>query len=132
MFYTLLSVSLLLSFIVCLCVVLWLRKPIDRIFQRIIKDPVSYAWSKFVHLATYSIGVGSGVNTYRLEQYLPNRDGEIQNFNTARWALEVYKTIINTLQAISWLYLLTFVFTLLSYAIVRSNEIKQGHNSPNS
>jgi hypothetical protein len=40
--------------------------------------------------------------------------------------LEVYRTIIESLQGIAWLLLVFFVIALLAYVIVRIFEMKRG------
>jgi hypothetical protein len=43
-----------------------------------------------------------------------------------RWILEVYRTLIGTLQSIAWMLLVVFVFALLAYVIVRAMEMRRG------
>ena len=43
-----------------------------------------------------------------------------------RWILEVYRTIIETLQGIAWALLLFFLFSLIAYVFVRVSESKKG------
>ena len=38
--------------------------------------------------------------------------------------LELYRTVIDTLQGIAWMLLVFFVFALIAYVIVRLAEIK--------
>ncbi|WP_448671009.1 hypothetical protein [Pseudoxanthomonas mexicana] len=42
---------------------------------------------------------------------------------TERWVLEVYRTIIETLQGIAWMLLAFFAAALLAY-VVRLSELK--------
>ena len=44
--------------------------------------------------------------------------------NSERWTLEVYRTIIETLQSLAWMYLVVFIFALIAYVIVRGFELK--------
>jgi hypothetical protein len=39
--------------------------------------------------------------------------------NTDRWTLEVYRTVIETLQSIAWMLLVFFVAALIAYVVVR-------------
>ena len=50
--------------------------------------------------------------------------------NAERWLLEVYRTIIETLQSLAWMYLLVFIFALIAYVIVRGFELKNSAISP--
>jgi len=45
--------------------------------------------------------------------------------NADRWTLEVYRTIIETLQSIAWMLLVFFVAALLAYVIVRGFELRR-------
>lgn len=52
------------------------------------------------------------------------KDEEIIELNTARWVLEVYRTIIETLQGIAWMLLVFFIFALIAYVILRGFELR--------
>ena len=45
--------------------------------------------------------------------------------NADRWALEVYRTVIGTLQSVAWLLLVFFMFALVAYAVVRVLDLRQ-------
>jgi len=47
-----------------------------------------------------------------------------------RWTIEIYRTIIETMQSITWMYLIVFIFALIAYVIVRSFELKNTNKSP--
>jgi hypothetical protein len=42
-----------------------------------------------------------------------------------RWVLEVYRTIIESLQGLAWLLLVFFIFALIAFVIVRVFELKK-------
>jgi hypothetical protein len=50
---------------------------------------------------------------------------EIVALSGERWVLEVYRTIIGTLQGVAWMLLVFFVFALVAYVIVRAFELKR-------
>lgn len=126
MFFTLLLVTFALSVSVSFGVVMLFKKPIGEIFHRIIKDPISSAWQKYITFATYVVGISGGVRVYQLERYVSARfaDGEVLELNRARWTIEVYRTVIETMQSIAWMYLVIFIFALIAYVIVRGFELK--------
>jgi len=71
------------------------------------------------------------VRIYQLEQYVnPALRGpqavEILELTAERWTIEVYRTVIGTLQSIAWMYLVVFLFALIAYVIVRGFEWKRG------
>jgi hypothetical protein len=41
------------------------------------------------------------------------------------WTLEIYRTVIGTLQSLAWMLLLVFVFALIAFVIVRAFELKK-------
>lgn len=130
MFFTLLLVTFGLSITVSFGVVLLFKKPIGEIFHRIIKDPISVAWQKYITFATYVVGISGGVRIYQLERYISAqyKDGEILELTLERWTIEVYRTIIETMQSIAWMYLIIFIFALIAYVIVRGFELKNTTN----
>ncbi|MCR9105422.1 MAG: hypothetical protein NXI15_09040 [Gammaproteobacteria bacterium] len=129
MFLTLLIATLTISAIVCFIVSALFEKPIDGILERIVANDIAYAWAKYMKFAIYVVGISGGVNIYQLESYLRPA---AENFTPPdltqeRWVLEVYRTIIESLQSIAWLLLVFFVFALIAYVIVRAFE----QRSPN-
>jgi hypothetical protein len=63
-----------------------------------------------------------------LEKYITPRPEDAQAIvlNAERWTLEIYRTIIGTLQSVAWLLLVFFVFALIAYVIVRGLEWRHG------
>lgn len=135
MFLTLLLVTLILSFAVAAIVARAFTNPIDRILRRIITDEISSAWLKYLKFAILVVGVSAGVRIHELEKYItPNqwqKDAKIIDLTSERWVLEIYRTVIETLQGIAWMLLVFFVFALIAYVIVRIAELKRGeHHEP--
>lgn len=126
MFFTLLLVAFVLSIAVSFGVIKTFNKPVASIFSRIIQDAISSVWSRYVTFAAYVVGVSGGVRIYQLERYIsaPHKDTEVLVLNSERWTLEVYRTIIDTLQSLAWLYLVVFIFALIAYVIVRGFELR--------
>lgn len=128
MFITLLIVTFLISLGVAAIVAAIFAKPIDQILQRIISDEISRAWVKYLKFAIYVVGVSSGVRIWQLERYITPpqiRDAQAIQLNRDRWVLEVYRTIIESLQGLAWLLLVFFIFALIAYVIVRVFELKK-------
>ena len=128
MFITLLIVTFVIAFVVSSIVVLVFGRPINNILTRIIADKISSAWSRYLKFAIYITGISSGVRIWDLEKYItkPRYEGaEIVQLNPERWVLEVYRTVIGTLQGVAWMLLVFFVFALIAYVIVRAFELKK-------
>jgi hypothetical protein len=128
MFITLLAVTFAIAFAVSSLVVLIFGKPLDKILARIIQDEISKTWLKYLKFAIYVTGISSGVRIWQLEKYItkPMHEGaEIVALNADRWVLEVYRTVVGTLQGVAWMLLVFFVFALVAYVIVRAFELKR-------
>ena len=126
MFFTLLFVTFALAIVVSFGVVRTFDKAIAAIFHRIIQDEIAGVWQKYIKFAAYVVGISGGVRIHQLERYISARhkDTEVLVLNSERWTLEVYRTIIETLQSLAWMYLVVFIFALIAYVIVRGFELK--------
>ena len=126
MFLTLLLVTLSLSVMVSYTAARVFRKPIGEIFSRIIQDSISAAWQRYIMFATYVVGISGGVRLYELERYITPQVADIGvlELSGERWILEIYRTLIASLQSIAWMYLLVFIVALIAYVIVRGFELK--------
>jgi hypothetical protein len=128
MFLTLLLVTFILALVVATVIAFAFSNPINSILRRIIDDAISVAWSKYMKFAILVVGISSGVRTYDLEKYItPNqweKDSKIIALTNERWVLELYRTVIETLQGIAWLLLVFFAFALIAYVFVRIAEMK--------
>src|SRR4051812_8225289 len=109
MFITLLLVTFLISVAVSTIVVYFFNRPIQSILSRVLMDDISRAWARYLYFAIYVVGVSSGVRIWELEKYIT--PGTLANGTQAvlpeltqeRWILEVYRTIIESLQGLAWL-----------------------------
>ncbi|MEW6333293.1 MAG: hypothetical protein AB1558_03415 [Thermodesulfobacteriota bacterium] len=131
MFIALLGITLLVSFVVSLVVARSFSKPIDTILKRIIADEISVAWLRYLKFAVIVVGVSAGVRIYELEKYITpwrgDKEQRIVQLTSDRWVLELYRTVIETLQGIAWMLLVFFGVALIAYVIVRMAELKRPH-----
>ncbi|MBR7792233.1 hypothetical protein KDM87_06445 [Undibacterium sp. FT147W] len=129
MFLTLLLVTFAVAIAVALLVSRMFTQPIDMILKRIIADAISAAWLKYMKFAILVVGISSGVRIYELEKYIVparfDKENKLLELTSERWILEIYRTIIATLQGIAWMLLLFFVCALIAYVIVRVAEMKR-------
>lgn len=123
-FLLLLIVTLLIAVGVTVIVLLFFRKPVDKILGRIIGEDMGAAWRKFLTFALLVVGVGSGVSIYKLEQFVaPDAENAIRPVLTPEyWGLEIYRTIIGTLGGMAWALLLFFVVALIAFVITKRKE----------
>ncbi|MFN3345491.1 MAG: hypothetical protein ACK412_07555 [Chloroherpetonaceae bacterium] len=127
MFITLLIVTFAVAFGVAFIIDSLFKQSLDRIMKRIITDEIYTAWTRYVRFALYVVGISNGVRMWDLERYISpqitrNDEQQILELTTERWILEVYRTIIETLQGIAWMLLLFFIFGLIAFVIVRISE----------
>jgi hypothetical protein len=128
MFLTLLIVTFIISISVCFVIVTIFNKSLKSILNRLIEESISNAWLRYLKFAIYVVGISTGVRIWELEKYITPTDlekSQVIILNSDRWILEVYRTIIGTLQGIAWLLLVFFIFALIAYVIVRLVEIKK-------
>lgn len=126
MFLALLLVTLVTAVIVSFGAVRLFEGSINAILARIVADDIAYAWARFLRFAIYVVGISGGVRIYQLEEYVrvPVGDYIPPVLSADRWVLEVYRTVIEALQAIAWMLLVFFVFALIAYVIVRAYELR--------
>ena len=127
MFITLLLVTFAVSIGVATAVVRLFRSALAVILARLVTEELAFAWQRYMEFAIYVVGVSGGVRVWELEKYITGRgrDGKAVELNTDRWVLEVYRTIIETLQSIAWMLLVFFVFALIAFVIMRGFELRQ-------
>ena len=132
MFVWLLIVTLAVSTLVCFVVARIFDRPIGNILARLVSGELGAAWHRYLTFAIYVVGISGGVRIWALEQYVSPRTAEqgILELNAARWVLEVYRTIIETLQGIAWMLLVFFIFALIAYVILRGFELRHARKHP--
>jgi hypothetical protein len=125
MFITLLLATFAISIFVATIIVVVFNKPIESILRRIVQDEISGAWARYLKFAVYVVGVSGGVRIWELERYITETgvNEKILQLTMERWVLEVYRTILGTLQSIAWMLLVFFLFALIAYVIVRIAEL---------
>jgi hypothetical protein len=135
MFYTLLLVTFLIATGVSWLVTRIFTKPARVILQRIIQDEISTSWVTYLKFALYVVGISSGVQLYQLEKYITapswQEGSVIPELTLERWTLEVYRTIIETLQGLAWVLLVFFTIALVAYVVVRVFEFTRARKEGN-
>lgn len=127
MFFSLLLVTFAIAAAVSAFVVYLFDKPIRSILERIVSDELSSAWHRYIKFAAFVVGVSGGVPLYQLDRYVnPQRpDFAALELTAESWTLEVYRTVIGTLQSIAWMLLVVFVVALVAFVIVRAFELRR-------
>ena len=132
MFITLLIVTLLIAVATSLLVLRLFDRLIRKILDRVVAAELSAAWNRYLSFAVVVVGVSGGVRIWSLEKYITARtdDGEPIVLNADRWILEVYRTLIGTLQSVAWILLVFFIFALIAYVIMRGFELRRQGRPP--
>ncbi len=124
MIVSLLIATFVVSVAVASLVALLFAKPIDDILNRVVPGDISRAWARYLRFAIYVFGIGGGVRMWDFEKYLTATQpyNTIVPLSTERWVLEIYQTVIGTLQSTAGLLLAFFVAALIAVVIVRFFE----------
>lgn len=127
MFFTLLLATFVVALLVSYGVVKLFDSSINAILTRIINADISAAWHRYITFAAFVVGVSGGVRIYSLERYInpPSSDESQLALNAERWTLEIYRTVVGTLQSIAWMYLVVFLCTLIAFVVLRGFELRQ-------
>jgi branched-subunit amino acid ABC-type transport system permease component len=131
MFLTLLLVTFVVALFVSFIVARLFSASVRRILDRVVSPDLAGAWHRYLIFALYVVGISGGVRMYSLEQYINPRDPKAPPLilNADRWTLEVYRTVIETLQSTAWMLLVAFVFLLLAYVVARGLELRAGRQA---
>lgn len=126
MFRTLLLVTFVIAALVSFGVARLFDRSLKQILDRLVTPELSGAWHRYLLFALYVVGVSGGVRVWSLEQYIIPRDRNTPalELTADRWTLEVYRTIIGTLQGVAWMLLLVFIFLLVAYVISRGQQLR--------
>ncbi|MBM7624483.1 hypothetical protein [Sporohalobacter salinus] len=124
MFYLLLIITFLVALLSCHIVIRIFSSSINEILQLIVPNKLSKAWLKYIKFAIYVVGISGGVRIWELEKYINTsmRDKKVVTLTLEHWTLEIYRTLIGSLQSIAWMLLVVFVFSLIAYVIIRIAE----------
>jgi hypothetical protein len=127
MFLSLLVVTFLVAVAASAVVARLFSRPIGTILDRLVSKEMAHAWVRYLMFAIYVTGISGGVRIWDLEKYItaqgPDRDVIV--LNQDRWILEIYRTVIQTLQSTAWMLLVFFVFSLIAYVILRGFELRR-------
>ncbi|SIR48359.1 hypothetical protein [Halanaerobium kushneri] len=120
MFYLLMLVTFLVALLVCYIVSRLFNDSIYKILNLIVPEAINQAWLKYIKFAIYVVGISGGVRVWDLEKYITSRyeNREVVQLTTERWTLEIYRTLIGSLQSIATVLLIFFVFTLIAYVVL--------------
>lgn len=128
---TLLGITFLVAALISTAVAVLFSRPVDKILGRLVSDQLASHWRRYILFAIYVVGISGGVRVWDVERYItPDKEGRLLVLNSDRWVVEIYKTVVGTLQSAAWMLLIFFLFALLAYVVVRGFEMRRTGNEP--
>ena len=126
MFITLLLVILAIALATSYFTALLFAKPVNKILCRLVSDDLAPTWKRYILYAIYVVGISGGTRVWEMERYIePDKDGKVLILTSERWLIEIYKTVIGSLQGVAWMLLVFFLFALVAYVVVKGFELKR-------
>jgi hypothetical protein len=130
MFVTLLLITFIIAAATSTVIALLFSKPVKKILGRLVTEELAPTWQRYLLFAIYVVGISGGVRVWDIEKYItPDKEGKLLVLNSDRWVIEVYKTVIGTLQSVAWMLLIFFLFALIAYVVVRGLELRRTANA---
>ena len=130
MFVTLLLITFIIAAATSAVIALLFSKPVKKILGRLVTEDLAPTWQRYLLFAIYVVGISGGVRVWDIERYItPDKEGKLLALNSDRWVIEIYKTVIGTLQSVAWMLLIFFLFALIAYVVVRGLELRRTANT---
>lgn len=128
MFLTLLIATFLIALLTSSIVASIFNHPVGKMLKRLVSEELGLAWKRYILFSLYVVGVSGGVRIWDIEKYITPRSKDEAPIilNADRWVLEVYRTIIGTLQSMAWMLMVFFLFALVAYVVMRGFELRRG------
>lgn len=132
MFLSLLLTTFVIASLVAVITVRFFDKPVGVILVRTVSAELAGAWQRYIRFAGYVVGVSGGVPVHRLGEYLEPRHPDLPTLRLTpeAWTLEIYRTVLGTLQSQAWMFFVFFVVALIAFVIVRAFELRRPKNRP--
>jgi ABC-type multidrug transport system fused ATPase/permease subunit len=124
MFFILLLVTLAVSLLTSALCARFFDRAVDRVLTRIVGEDLADAWHKYIVFAVMVVGVSGGVQLFELQKYIANTgdNGAPPPLTYMSWTLEVYRTVLESLQSIAWMLLLFFLCGMVALVVMRALE----------
>lgn len=123
MFVVLLVASFILALAISATVAWLFAKPIDAILHRFVGDKISATLSKYLRFAIVVVGISAGTRVRPLEEYVAapsyNKAALAAALTQEFWALELYRTFVETLQGMALIFFVLAVVAIIAFVIVR-------------
>ena len=127
MFINLLVFTLVLSTVLALLGLRYLRSPLHGVLNRIVGGDAADHWYRFAVFALYITSVGHGVQVYRLERYIQilHKDDIMPHLDAEAWVYELYQVIERTLEGLAYGAMTVFIIGLIAVVVLRIFELRR-------
>ena len=131
MFVQLLVITFLVAAATSTLAAVLFSRPVNKLLGRLVSEQLAPVWRRYILFAIYVVGISGGVRVWDVERYItPDKEGQLLTLNSDRWVIEIYKTVMGSLQSVAWMLLVFFLFALLAYVVVRGFEMKRPGGEP--
>jgi hypothetical protein len=132
MFLILLLVTLVVALLTSALTARFFDRPVARILTRIVGEELADAWHKYIMFTIWVVGVSGGVQLWELQKYIANKGdaGTPPPMTMMSWVMEIYRTVIGSLQSIATMLLLFFLCGMIAIVIMRGFERRRRQEEP--
>jgi hypothetical protein len=124
MFVALFAASFVLALALSITVAWISREALDSVLRRFVADrSVRAGFEKYIRFAIVVVGISGGTRVRVLQEYLAasdlNKAAMATQLTQEFWAMEIYRTVIGTLEGIALLLLVCIFLALIAPVVVR-------------
>jgi hypothetical protein len=119
MFVVLFLATFLLALAISATIAWASKEPIESILRHFVAPHLSAAFAKYFQLALVLVGVTAGTRVRALQDYISapeyNKRDLLAQLTQEFWVMELYRTVVSTIEGILWL---VFLFALIVLGVV--------------
>jgi hypothetical protein len=129
MFIALFGASFVLALVLSATIAWLSREALDTILRRFVVDPVVRSgFEKYIRFAIVVVGISSGTRVKPLQEYISAAEWNKPALQAALtqefWTLELYRTVMGTLEGVAGLLLLCIFLALMAPAVLRMLKVE--------
>src|SRR5215471_19017312 len=129
MFIALFAASFVLALALSVTIARLSREAIDVVLRRFVVDPVVRSgFEKYIRFAIVVLGISGGTRVKPLQEYITaadyNKPALLAALTQEFWTLELYRTVMGTLEGVAGLLLLCIFLALIAPAVLRMLKVE--------
>lgn len=129
MFVALFGASFVLALALSITIAWISREAVDSILRRFVADrAVRAGFEKYIRFAIVVVGISGGTRVRVLQEFLAasdlNKEAMAAQLTQEFWVMEIYRTILGTLEAIAALLLVCIFMALVAPVVVRMLKLE--------